>query len=246
MTALPLAAARIAGPHIDWAGFSPIVALTAGGLIVLVVGLLRSEFVRSKLVPALSLLTLGVSLGLEIWRFHHPASIISGALRIDDLALELDMLFSVSAIAAVLLSWRAIAPRESGHGEYHALLFFSVLGMAVLVSAQNLITLFIGLELLSIPLYILCAAETRRESSLESGLKYLIIGSVGSATLVYGLAMVYGATGSHGLLRHRHRGLLRLADRRNARGPVAVHRPGARHRRLCLQSLGGAVSPVDA
>ena len=96
----------------------------------------------------------------------------------------------------MLLSWRAIAPRESGHGEYHALLIFSVLGMAVLVSAQNLVTLFLGLELLSIPLYILCAAETRRESSLESGLKYLIIGSVGSATLVYGLAMVYGATGS--------------------------------------------------
>ena len=196
MTAFLLAAARMKGPHIDWAGFSPIVALTAGGLIILLVGLTRSEVVRSRVVPALSLVTLGVSLGLEIWRFHHPASIISGALRIDDLALELDMLFSVSAMAAALLSWRAIAPRESGHGEYHALLIFSVLGMAVLVSAQNLITLFIGLELLSIPLYILCAAETRRESSLESGLKYLIIGSVGSATLVYGLAMVYGATGS--------------------------------------------------
>ncbi len=68
--------------------------------------------------------------------------------------------------------------------------------MAVLVSAQNLITLFLGIELLSIPLYILCASETRREGSLESGLKYLVIGSVGSATLVYGLALVYGATGS--------------------------------------------------
>src|SRR5947209_6699175 len=68
--------------------------------------------------------------------------------------------------------------------------------MAVLVSAQNLITLFLGIEMLSIPLYILCASEHRRESSLESGLKYLIIGSVGSATLVYGLALIYGATGS--------------------------------------------------
>ena len=55
--------------------------------------------------------------------------------------------------------------------------------MAVLVSAQNLITLFLGIELLSIPLYVLCASETRREGSLESGLKYLVIGSVGSATL---------------------------------------------------------------
>ena len=88
--------------------------------------------------------------------------------------------------------------RDAGHGEYHALLLFSLLGMAVFVSAQELITLFIGIELLSIPLYVLCASEYRREGSLESGLKYLVIGSVGSATLVYGLAMVYGATGSTG------------------------------------------------
>jgi NADH-quinone oxidoreductase subunit N len=66
----------------------------------------------------------------------------------------------------------------------------------VLVSAQDLITLFLGFELLSIPLYVMCASEYRREGSLESGLKYLVIGSVGSATLVYGLALVYGATGS--------------------------------------------------
>ena len=105
------------------------------------------------------------------------------------------MLFAAAGIAAVLLSWRDPAPREAGHGEYHALLLFSVFGMAVLVSAQNLITLFLGIELLSIPLYILCASETRREGSLESGLKYLVIGSVGSATLLYGLALVYGATG---------------------------------------------------
>jgi NADH-quinone oxidoreductase subunit N len=193
---LLLAAAHLKAPHIDYKGLAPILALTAGGLIVLLVGLLRSDFVRSKVVPALSLATFAVAIGLEIWRLHHPASIISGALRIDDLALELDLLFATAGIATVLLSLRAIAPHESGHGEYHALLIFSVLGMNVLVSAQNLVTLFLGLELLSIPLYILCAAETRRESSLEAGLKYLIIGSVGSATLVYGLAMVYGATGS--------------------------------------------------
>ena len=68
--------------------------------------------------------------------------------------------------------------------------------MWVLVAAQNLVTLFLGLELLSIPLYVLCATEMRRATSLEAGLKYLIIGSVGSATLLYGLAFIYGATGS--------------------------------------------------
>jgi NADH-quinone oxidoreductase subunit N len=96
----------------------------------------------------------------------------------------------------VLLSWRAVAPREAAHGEYYALLLTSAAGMWVLVAAQNLVSLFLGLELLSIPLYVLCATEMRRATSLEAGLKYLIIGSVGSATFVYGLAFIYGATGS--------------------------------------------------
>ncbi len=187
---------HISGPHIDWAGLSPIVALAAGALVVLLVGLLRPAFIRERIVPSLTLITLGAAIGLEIWRFDHHAQIISSALVIDDLALILDLIFCVSAFAAVLLSWRAVGPREAGHGEYHSLLLFSVLGMAILVSAQNLVTLFVGFELLSIPLYVLCASEFRREGSLESGLKYLVIGSVGSATLVYGLALIYGATGS--------------------------------------------------
>ena len=71
--------------------------------------------------------------------------------------------------------------------------------MVVLVAAPNLVVLFVGFELLSIPLYVLCATRMRREHSLESGLKYLIIGSVGSATLLYGLALLYGATGDTAL-----------------------------------------------
>ena len=140
----------------------------------------------------------------------------------------------------------AVAPRESGHGEYHALLLFSVLGMAVFVSAQNLVTLFLGIELLSIPLYILCASETRREGSLESGLKYLVIGSVGSATLVYGLALVYGATGSTDFAAIGTAIVAEQARRRRARQPDAADRARADDRRLRLQGLGGAVPPVDA
>src|SRR2546421_9144754 len=143
---------HIAGPDIDWAAFSPLVGLTAGGLVVQLVGLLPAPVARERVVPALTVATLLAAVGLEIWRFHHQASIISGALRIDDLALELDMIFSIAGITAVLLSWHSVAPHESGHGEYHALLLLSAFGMAALVSAQNLITLFLGIELLSIPL----------------------------------------------------------------------------------------------
>jgi NADH-quinone oxidoreductase subunit N len=71
-----------------------------------------------------------------------------------------------------------------------------VLGMVLLAQAQNLIAFFIALETLSIPLYVLCGSNLRRRSSLESGLKYLVIGSLGSATLLYGMAFIYGGTGS--------------------------------------------------
>jgi len=186
---------HLAGPMIDWASFSPLLAPVGGGLVLLLVGLLPSRTVRQRVVPGGAIVALLTMIGLAIWRFHHPATIISGALRIDDLALEVDMLLAGAGIATLLLSWRALAPRESGHGEFSALLLFSVFGMASFVSSQDLVTLFLSIELLSIPLYILCASETRRERSLESGLKYLVIGSVGSATLLYGLALIYGATG---------------------------------------------------
>ncbi len=185
----------LSGPPIDFAGLSPLIALVGGACVVLMVGLFPGRGVRRWGVPALTLVTIATFAGLTIWQWGEGKSIISGALRVDDLALALNLIFATAAGAAVLLSWRALAPEEAGHGEYHALLISSVAGMAVLVGAQNLVTLFLGLELLSIPLYVLCATELRRETSLESGLKYLIIGSVGSATLLYGLALVYGATG---------------------------------------------------
>jgi NADH-quinone oxidoreductase subunit N len=191
-----LATAHLKGPHIDFAALSPLIALLGGAVLVLMLGLLGSRFVRSQLVPAISLAVLGAAIGLTIWQWDAQKSIVSGALRIDDLALMLNLVLGVGAACAVLLAWRSQAAREAAHGEFHALLLTSIGGMSLLASAQNTVALFVGLELLSIPLYVLCATEMRREQSLESGLKYLIVGSVGSATLLYGLAMIYGATGA--------------------------------------------------
>jgi NADH-quinone oxidoreductase subunit N len=191
-----IATTHLKGPHIDFAGLSPLMALLGGAAIVLLVGLLGSRWVRSQLVPALSLLALGAALGLTIWQWNAQKSIVSGALRIDDLSLGLNLILVAGGACTVLLAWRSLAAREAAHGEFHALLLTSIGGMSVLASAQNTVALFVGLELLSIPLYVLCATELKREHSLESGLKYLIVGSVGSATLLYGLALIYGATGS--------------------------------------------------
>src|SRR4051794_9500209 len=157
---------------------------------------MRSRFARETIVPLLTIATIGAALGLTIWQWDTNASIVSGALRVDNLALALNGVFLAAAFGTTLLAWRALAPREAAHGEWFAMILASAGGMLVLVEAQNLVTFFLGLEMLSIPLYVLCATELRRETSLEAGLKYLIIGSVGSATLLYGLAFIYGSTGS--------------------------------------------------
>jgi NADH-quinone oxidoreductase subunit N len=191
-----LATAHLRGPHVDFAGLSPLIALLGGATVVLLVGLFGLRQVRAQAVSTLSLVALATALGLTIWQWNAQKSIVAGALRIDDLALVLNLVLIAGGACTVLLAWRSLAAREAAHGEFHALLLTSIAGMSLLASAQNTVALFVGLELLSIPLYVLCATEMKREHSLESGLKYLIVGSLGSATLLYGLAMIYGATGA--------------------------------------------------
>lgn len=192
-SALVIAAAR--APHIDFAGLSPLIALAGGGVLALLVGIFLGRSARN-VTPLIAIAGLAASIGLSVWQFGENKEIVSGALAIDDLTLTLNFILCATGIAAVLLSWRSRAATVAGHAEYYALLMLSLLGMLVLVGSLNLVTVFVGFELLSIPLYVLCASEFRKEGSLESGLKYLIIGSVGSATLLYGLALIYGATGS--------------------------------------------------
>ena len=189
--------AAVHAPVIDYKALSPLMATVGGSVVVMLAGLFRPRYVQRVLVPALTAVSLLAALGLLIWVWQ-PGDlkpIISGALTADTLGLGLAALCLVAGLVTVLLSLRAEAVREAGAGEYHALLLGSITGMIVLAEATNLITVFVGIELLSIPLYVLCATELRRETSLEAGLKYLVIGSVGSATLLYGLALLYGATG---------------------------------------------------
>jgi NADH-quinone oxidoreductase subunit N len=192
--------AAVVKPSIDWAGVSPFIALLGGSIVVLLAGLLRGRFIREQAVPFLTIVAFGAAIGLGVWQWDEAKDLFvakgsQGALRSDDLTLMILFIVAVTGIGATLLAWRSLAPREAAHGEFFALMLVSAAGMVILAAAQNLVTVFLGLELLSIPLYVLCATEMRRERSLESGLKYLIIGSVGSATMLYGLAFLYGATG---------------------------------------------------
>ncbi len=190
--------AQVQAPEIDYQGLAPLFATIGGTVAVLLVGLLSGRFAQRVLVPALAAAALLAAIGFTManWEPGDRAPIVEGALGIDTLALFLSMLFYVAGLATIALALRSEMVREAGRGEAMALLLGSITGMVVLAGAENLVTLFIGIELLSIPLYVLCASEVRRARSLEAGLKYLVIGSVGSAVLLYGLALIYGATGS--------------------------------------------------
>jgi NADH-quinone oxidoreductase subunit N len=193
-------------PHVDYAGISPVIALTVGLIVILMSGVFTPT---KRWAPGLTVLTLGATAGLLLWHWNDNLSLVAGALRVDNLAISISLIAIASAFFTVLLSIRERAADEAGHGEYYALLIGSVLGMVLLAESENLVTFFVALETLSIPLYILCATNLRREGSLESGLKYLIVGSLGSATLLYGMAFIYGGTGStdfagiaHGIEAH--------------------------------------------
>ena len=182
-------------PDIDYAALSPVLALTVGLCVVLLTAVFKP---LRRTAPALTLLVLASAAGLLTWQWGESTSLLAGALRLDDLAISISLIAILTAATAVLFSIREPAAEQVGSGEYHALLLGSVLGMVLLAQAQNLVSFFVAIETLSIPLYILCAANMRRERSLESGLKYLIVGSLGSATLLYGMAFLYGGSGSTG------------------------------------------------
>ena len=186
-------------PHIDYAGLSPVIALTAGIVVVLLTGLLGER--RQRLaVSTVSLATLATAAGLCIWQWGEREDLVTGALRLDELGLAGALIAILAAAVVVPLSWREPAAERPGseprHGEFQALVLSSVLGMVLLAQAQNLVSFFVAIELLSVPLYVLCGSALLRKESLESGLKYLIVGSLGSATLLYGLAFIYGGSGS--------------------------------------------------
>ena len=170
-------------PDIDYAGISPVIALTVGIVVVLLSAVFKPF---KRWAPGLTLLTLAATAGLLIWQWDESKELISHGLRLDGLAITISLIAILTAAFCVFLSIRERAVEEAGSGEYHALLLGSVLGMTLLAQSINLVTFFVAIETLSIPLYILCATNLRREGSLESGLKYLIVGSLGSATLLPG------------------------------------------------------------
>ena len=139
-------------------------------------------------------MTAGIFAGVVYDRSPNMTFEVGSAITRDRLSALGAIIICGSGLLAVFVSY-AQRMRNDYVAEYYALVATAGAGMCFLIQAHNLMTLFLGLEWFSIALYIICAIDMELETSLESGLKYLVIGSFGSAVLLFGSALVYGATG---------------------------------------------------
>jgi NADH-quinone oxidoreductase subunit N len=187
-----------ATPSIDWAGLSPYLIALFGTAVILLTSVFLRTSMRRGFASAGAAITLLGSLAatLTLYALDRTASgLVAEAIQRDDLAHLTQAILFGTAILAVMVAHRERTSDEHA-GEFYGLLVAAVAGMAFLAASSNLMTLFLGLEWFSICLYLLTSIATDRVRSLEAGLKYLVIGSFASAVLLFGLALVYGATGT--------------------------------------------------
>src|SRR5581483_10090424 len=185
-------------PHIDYHALAPEIILGATLLVVLLVDL-ASERNRALLgtISGIGLLAAMVPI-LTLAVDGTDRLVLSGnqAYVVDNFALALKALFLVAGYVVVLLSTNYVAEGDYYEGEYYLLLLTSVLGMVVMASARDLITIFIALETLSIPAYMLATWRKRDPKSNEAGLEYYLMGVFATAIMLYGMSLIFGVTGT--------------------------------------------------
>ena len=186
-------------PKVDWLALAPTLSLLGASGVALLGSVLTPWWMRrwlTALVVFAGFVTAAVFAAIVFDETAEGRSLIAESFTRDRLGALAALIICGAGALTVLLAW---GERRRDHvGEYYALLAASAAGMVFFVTSSNLMTLFLGLEWFSIALYVLCAMDTHREASLESGLKYLIVGAFGSSVLLFGSALVYGATGEIG------------------------------------------------
>ena len=176
----------------------PLIVLVGWACALLLVDLAIPQE-RKGWTALLAALGLLVVAGLVLFRFGKPIVGFGGMVVVDDFANFLSLLLLVSGLAGIALSYDYLKRMSIGHSEYYVLLMFSLTGMILMCMAADLIVIFLALELLSIPLYVLAGIAVPRLSSEEAAIKYFLLGAFSSGFFVYGTALVYGATGSTAL-----------------------------------------------
>ncbi|MEP7358812.1 MAG: NADH-quinone oxidoreductase subunit N [Anaerolineales bacterium] len=183
----------------DIVALLPILILAGYGCVLMLVDLFIPDD-RKRWTAWLAFLGLALSAGgMAFWPSGGQIIAFNGMLIADGYSVFLNLIFLASAGLTVLIALNYLPRHGLDRGEFYFLLLFTVTGMMLMAQAADLIIVFLALELLSIPLYILSAFARPRAASEEAGLKYFLLGAFASAFLVYGIALVYGATGTTNL-----------------------------------------------
>ena len=197
LATLAQADAGFVRPVIDWHALAPELVLTAVLCILLVADLFLPED-RKAVLPSLAGLGLLAALipVLTLAVDGADRSMFGGAYVVDNFALVVKALFLVAGYVTVLQSTNYIAEGDYAEGEYYFLLLSSILGMTVMGSARDLVTIFVALELLSVPAYLLAGWRKRDPKGNEAGAKYYLMGVFATGVLLYGMSLLYGVAGS--------------------------------------------------
>ena len=201
-------------PSIDWFGLSPVLTLIGASFLSLLCAAVVPRAARRLAGALIAAAGFVAGIVLAVWLYVDSADghtiVVDAYYRDRWTSLGQIIVFGLGLGTTLLAvehipGWRRDADperRDDHVAEFFALLLASAAGMAFFVGAANLITLFLSLEWFSITLYVMCAIDYDLEGSLEAGLKYLVIGSFGAGALLFGSALVYGATGKvsfHGI-----------------------------------------------
>jgi NADH-quinone oxidoreductase subunit N len=184
-------------PDVDWHAIAPEVVLVGALVAVLLVDLFTPEGARGIVpqVAGIGLLAAMVPV-LTLAVDGTDRAMFGGAYAVDNFSLVLKALFLLAGYVVVLLSTNYIAEGDYHEGEYYFLLLSSILGMTVMASSRDLVSIFVALELLSIPAYMLAGWRKSDLHGNEAGVKYYLMGVFASAVMLYGMSLLYGLSGS--------------------------------------------------
>ncbi len=191
-------------PPIRWLAILPPIIMIGGAVVLLGVASLVKRPLRIAVSTASTVVISAAALGVAIWQWtdvqdHGAHTYIANAVVMDGFSVFVTMLVAIAMLLSALVA-DGFLHREGVQGaEFHVLAMVSASGAMLMAMANDLIIVFLGLEILSIALYVLTAFNYRRAASGEAALKYFILGGFSSAIFVYGIALTYGATGSTNL-----------------------------------------------
>jgi NADH-quinone oxidoreductase subunit N len=176
----------------------PIIIIAAWACILLLVDLFIPKS-RKGWTALLAAVGLAAALGVTLAQAGQELSAFGGMVVLDGFSSFLSVLFLASGIGAIAIAYGYLKRMNLERGEYYTLMLFSISGMLLMAHAADLIIVFLSLELLSIPLYVLSAFARPRIESEEAGVKYFLLGAFATGFVVYGIALVFGATGNTSL-----------------------------------------------